>query len=147
MQRKVKKYCIGDAFLSILFWYRYIVPRYSEKIQKMYLDTYLADTRYDTPILWLQQILLYHSRIKGRFENQRVIRKSRMIWILIRIIHKIDSRIWNFWFTTSHRNSMRQALVFWLLVLFLPPKSLCSFALHHWRKQILTVRLFWKRRC
>ena len=49
MQRKVKKY--GDAFLSILFRYRYIVFRYSEKIQKMYLDTYLADTRYDTPIL------------------------------------------------------------------------------------------------
>ena len=53
MQRKVKKYHIGDTFLSILFWYRYIVPRYSEKIQKMYLDAYLADTRYDTPILCL----------------------------------------------------------------------------------------------
>ena len=51
MQLKVKKYRIGDAFLSTLFRYRYIVPRYSEKIQKIYLDTYLADTRYDTPTL------------------------------------------------------------------------------------------------
>ena len=62
MQCKVKKYRIGDAFLSILFRYRYIVPRYSEKIQKMYLDTYLADTRYDTPILWStggNQLLLW----------------------------------------------------------------------------------------
>ena len=42
MQRKVKKYRIGDAFLSILFRYRYIVPRYSEKIQKMYLDTLIG---------------------------------------------------------------------------------------------------------
>ena len=57
--------------------YRYIVPRYSEKIQKMYLDTYLADTRYHTPILCPQQYGMLEPKSIHSKDNQGI---KKLFW-------------------------------------------------------------------
>ena len=56
-----------------MHFYRYfpdtdtLFPDTVEKIQKMYLDTYLADTRYDTPILWcLAPTVLFLKMLQSR---------------------------------------------------------------------------------